>query len=247
MIPDSEQTNIDGRPAGSAGLSAYDAAMQDGGRDFLADDWSGRAVRAPHGSAPVPADLRSRLRESRAGTLLVLAVTTLLMLGAAYLVNRHGQDSGVRAVTLTGERSGAPPKIGSPAQDFTATTLDGKTVSLSDYRGRPVWLTFGASWCAACQAEAPDVEAAYRRFADSGVVVLAVSISESASAARDYADLTGLTYPMVADPDTRIASAYRVLGIPSHFFIGRDGELHSMRVGSLSPAKMSHALKAISG
>jgi cytochrome c biogenesis protein CcmG/thiol:disulfide interchange protein DsbE len=190
-------------------------------------------------------DVRARIRDSRAGTLLVLAVATVLVLGAAYLVNRPG-DSGVRPVTLTGARAGAPPKVGAAAQDFTATTVDGAKVSLSDYRGQAVWLTFGASWCAACQAEAPDVESTYKKFKARGVVVLAVSISEDSATAGDYADRTGLTYPTVADPNTRIASAYRVLGIPSHFFIDRTGVLHSMRIGSMSPDTMSRAVRAIS-
>lgn len=190
-------------------------------------------------------DVRARIRDSRAGTLLVLAVATVLVLGAAYLVNRPG-DGGIRAVTLTGAKRGAPPQVGALAQDFTATTVDGRKVSLSDYRGQAVWLTFGASWCAACQAEAPDVESAYKAFKPRGVVVLAVSISEDSATAADYADRTGLTYPMVADPNTRIASAYRVLGIPSHFFIDRTGVLRSMRIGSMSPDTMSRALRGIS-
>lgn len=199
-------------------------------------------------SATAPrADLRARIRDSRWGTLAVLAVTTALVMGAAYLVNRPGDDGGVRAVTLTGPRTGAPPEVGKAAQDFTATTVDGQRVSLSDYRGHPVWLTFGASWCAACQAEAPDLESTYRKFQDRGVVVLFVSISEDAATARDYGDRVGLTFPMVADPGTRIASAYRVLGIPAHYFIDRSGVLHSMSTGSLSPDKMSGALRAISG
>src|SRR5665647_2652833 len=61
--------------------------------------------------------------------------------------------SGTTAVELSGPGGGAAPKIGSPAQDFTGTTVDGKEVSLSSLKGHPVWLTFGASWCAACVAE----------------------------------------------------------------------------------------------
>jgi cytochrome c biogenesis protein CcmG/thiol:disulfide interchange protein DsbE len=192
-------------------------------------------------------DLRARISGSRLGTLAVLGVTAVVVMGAAYLVDRPSASAaGVRAVTLTGPSHGAPPRIGALAQDFTATTVDGKAVSLSDYRGQPVWLTFGASWCAACQAEAPDIESAYLAFKTRGVVVLSVSISEDSAAVRDYRDRVGLTYPMVADPDTRIASAYRVLGIPAHFFIDRSGVLRSMNTGSLSPDKMKLALKAIS-
>jgi cytochrome c biogenesis protein CcmG, thiol:disulfide interchange protein DsbE len=192
-------------------------------------------------------DLRARISGSRLGTLAVLGVTAVVVMGAAYLVDRPSPSAaGVRAVTLTGPSRGAPPRIGALAQDFSATTTDGDVVSLSDYRGHPVWLTFGASWCAACQAEAPDIESAYLAFKSKGVVVLSISISEDSPAVRDYAGRVGLTYPKVADPDTRIASAYRVLGIPAHFFIDSSGVLREIKTGSLSPAKMKTAIKAIS-
>jgi cytochrome c biogenesis protein CcmG, thiol:disulfide interchange protein DsbE len=191
-------------------------------------------------------DLRSRIRDSRWGTVLVLAVTTVVVMGAAYLVNSRGEDSGVRSVSLSGPRTGAPPEIGKLAQDFTATTVDGRKVSLSDYRGKAVWLTFGASWCAACQAEVTDIESTYQAFKDKDVVVLSVSISEDGATVRDYGDRVGLTFPTVADPQTRIASAYRVLGIPAHYFIDRNGVLRDMKTGSLSPEKMRDAVRAVS-
>jgi len=194
-----------------------------------------------------PKGWQQRIRESRLGTLLVLAVTAGVVMGGVYLVDRPTPAAaGVTAVALTGAGDGAAPKIGSPAQDFTATTTDGKNVSLSSYIGHPVWLTFGASWCAACKAEAPDIEAAYKKFQAQGVVVLSVSISEDSAAVKDYGDRIGLTYPKIADPDTRIASAYRVNGIPAHFFIDASGVLQSIKTGGMSPDQMNAALTAVS-
>ena len=191
-------------------------------------------------------DWRERIRDSRFGTVLVLGVTAALVMVAAYLIDRPSAPApGVVPITLTGSRDGAPPKIGRPAQDFTATTVDGEQVSLSSYQGHPVWLTFGASWCAVCQAEAPDIEAAYEKAKAQGVVVLAIFISEDSSTVREYGDRVGLTFLKVADPDTRIASAYRVLGIPTHFFIDQSGVLRSMKIGSLSPERMATALTEI--
>ena len=95
-------------------------------------------------------------------------------------------------------------------------------------------------------AEAPDIEAAYQKFTAQGVVVLSISISEDSAAVRDYATRVGLTYPQIADPDTRIASAYRVYGIPAHFFIDASGILRSIKTGGQSPEQMDAALTAIS-
>ena len=190
---------------------------------------------------------QQRNRESRFGTLLVIAVTAAIVVAGAYFVDRPtAAASGLQAIALSGPTDGPPPKIGSPAQDFTATTVDGKKVSLSSYKGHPVWLTFGATWCAACKAEAPDIQAAYERFKPKGVVVLSIFIREDAATVKDYADRVGLTFPKVADPDTRIASAYRVYGIPAHFFIDRTGVLRLVKTGGQSPEQMAAALAEIS-
>ena len=188
-----------------------------------------------------------RIRESRMGTLLVLAVTAALVMVGAYLVDRDSAaEAGIQAVALTGPGEGAPPKIGTPAQDFTATTVDGKDVLLSSYKGQAVWLTFGASWCAACVSEAPDIQAAYEKHKAEGVVILSISISEDSATVRDYVGRVGLTFPQIADPDTRIASAYRVNGIPAHYFIDRTGVLREMKTGALSSEQMDKSLAAIS-
>lgn len=192
-------------------------------------------------------DWRYRLGNSRLGTIGVLVVTILLVMVGTYLIDRpSASDSGVVPITLSGLSKGAPPKIGTPAQDFTATTVDGEEISLSSYKGRPVWLTFGATWCAACQAEAPDIEAAYQKTKAAGVIVLMVFISEDSPIVLDYSERVGITFVKVADPDTRIASAYRVLGIPVHFFIDRTGVLRSVVIGSMAPAKMDSELAKIS-
>jgi cytochrome c biogenesis protein CcmG/thiol:disulfide interchange protein DsbE len=202
---------------------------------------------SPVTTAGVPRSWQQRIRESRLGTLLVLAVTAAIVMGGAYLVDRPAAaQAGTTAVKLSGTGGGAAPKIDSPAQDFTATTVGGKQVSLSSYKGQPVWLTFGASWCAACVAEAPDIESTYQKFKAKGIVVLAVSISEDSAAVKDYATRVGLTFPMVADPDTRIASVYGVYGIPAHFFIDKSGILRSVKTGDLSRDQMAAAITDIS-
>ena len=192
-------------------------------------------------------DWRYRLRNSRLGTIGVLVGTIVLVMVGTYLIDRpSASDLGVVPITLSGPSSGAPPKIGTAAQDFTAMTVDGEVISLSSYKGSPVWLTFGATWCAACQAEAPDIEAAYQKNKAAGVIVLMVFISEDSPIVRDYSERVGITFVKVADPDTRIASAYRVLGIPVHFFIDRTGVLQSVIIGSMTPEKMESELAKIS-
>ena len=199
---------------------------------------------------------------SRLGTLVILGLVAAIVIGAAYLIYRPtAAQEGVTAVPVSGPSDSATPKIGSRAQDFTAMTVDGKPVSLSSYKGRPVWLIFGATSCVPCKAEVPDIEAAYRKFKAKGVVVLAIFIREDSSTVRDYGDRVGLTFPMVTDLDSSIAAAYGVrdwtkadadshhgfvTGFPAHFFIDRSGVLQLVKTGGLNPEQMDAALTGIS-
>ncbi len=215
---------------------------------------SGEALPTNPGP-PVSADWRARLRGSRAGTLGVLAVTTVLVLLGAYLVQRPAGEptapgdarGAVQSVEVAGGSRGPAPSVGQPAPDFTAPAVDGSSLTLSALRGRPVWLTFGASWCAGCRVEAPDIQDAAERSRGHGTAVVSVYLSESPPDVRAYADRLRLSFTHVPDPDTRISSAYRVLGIPTHVFIDREGTVREMRVGVLTPEQMDASLAAIAG
>ncbi len=189
---------------------------------------------------------RTRGRQSRIGTLVIMGVTAAIILGVVYVVNKPAAGkSGLTSVVLSGRAMGPAPTVGRQAPDFTARTVDGETVSLSSFKGHPVWLTFGASWCQPCRAENPDIQDAYARHKPRGLVVLAIFMSEDGAAVRDYATRVGLTYEKVADPNTRIATSYRILGIPSHFFVDRSGVLRSLKIGSLDSSAMDKALAGI--
>jgi cytochrome c biogenesis protein CcmG/thiol:disulfide interchange protein DsbE len=108
-----------------------------------------------------------------------------------------------------------------------------------------VWLTFGATWCQPCRAENPDIEAAYRKYKDRGLEVVQVYISEGQKTVSDYATTVGLTYTKIPDEAQRLAAQYRILGIPSHFFIGRDGVLKVLKIGSITPDEIETDVAAI--
>lgn len=180
----------------------------------------------------------------RLQTIVVIAVTAVVIGAVAFLVSGPDTD-GVTSVDLSGDVAGAAPVVGALPPGFTGTTYDGKQVSLADYAGKPVWLTFGASWCADCRSEAPDVEATYEKYRAKGLQVLAVFISEPSADVAGYAQRASLTFPIVVDQRTVIASAYRTLGIPTHFFIGADGRIKEVRIGALHADDMDRAVAAI--
>ena len=184
--------------------------------------------------------------EGRFRSFGLVAVSVALVVGGAWAVLRtdDSPDAGVQAVDVTA--SATAPRAGEAAVDFAALDADGLPVSLAEHRGEAVWLTFGASWCAACRSEAPDIQAAYEAAAPAGVEVISVALNEDAAAAAAYAQRTGATFTQVPDPDAEISSAYAVLGIPTHFFIDADGTVQSVKVGVLTREQMDQALAEIS-
>jgi cytochrome c biogenesis protein CcmG/thiol:disulfide interchange protein DsbE len=204
--------------------------------------------RHPPAAAPAQTGRGGRFAvSSRVQTIAIMVVTGVLILAAAALANKPAAASGVTLVDLAGIASGPAPIVGETAPDFTATTIDGTEVQLASLRGSVVWLTFGASWCQPCRSENPDIKAAEAAFRDRGVVVVQVYISEDASSVADYAARLGLPYPKVADVTDQIASNYRILGIPAHFFVDRDGVLRQMRVGTLDAETMQTILADLAG
>ncbi len=176
--------------------------------------------------------------------VVALAVVLAIAAGLYYLDTGREQAGPSTAVNLAGA-TGPAPKVGSPAPDFQAASLSGATVRLSDFRGKPVWLNFWASWCPPCRAETPDVEATYEARKGEGLVLLAVSINEEAAPVKSYVEASGITFTVGLDPSTRIAGRYRINGLPTHFFIDRDGFIRDMQVGGLSRAAMQKKLAKI--
>ena len=181
----------------------------------------------------------------RLQTIVVIAIAAVVTGVLAYSALGIGQTDGVTKVELPADAAATSPQVGSVPPNFSGVTYDGTAVSLADYAGKPVWLTFGASWCPDCRVEAPDIEAAYQANKDQGLVVLGVFINESADEVASYAERAGLSFPIAVDPNADIAAAYRSMGIPTHFFIGPDGRVREVRIGALAKDDMARAVAAI--
>jgi len=174
-----------------------------------------------------------------------MGATAAVILVLAYLTDRPASGGSFASVVLSGGATGPAPEVGKPAPNFRATTIEGAKVTLSALRGHPVWLTFGATWCQPCRAENPDVEAAYEKYGAHGLKVLAIFVQDSRPDIEEYAKRIGLTYPKVDDSGGRIASSYRIDGIPSHFFIDSSGILREIRISSLNPSTIDENLGEI--
>jgi cytochrome c biogenesis protein CcmG/thiol:disulfide interchange protein DsbE len=127
------------------------------------------------------------------------------------------------------------PLRGRAAFDFTAPTLDGDTISLSDLRGKVVVLNFWASWCLACIDEHPVFLDAERRYAGSDFQMLGVVYQDEPDNARRWMKLRGGHWPSLLDPASRIAIDYGVYGVPETYFIGKDGLVAYKQIGPVTP------------
>jgi peroxiredoxin len=142
-------------------------------------------------------------------SIIVLAVCTVLLTWRASLLE-----------TALQRESEQPELVEKPAPDFSALTLDGRTVSLADFRGqKKVVVAFWASWCGPCRLEMPSLVQFYKRnHSDSSdFEILAVSIDEDPKAAADF--------PVLVDPRQKMASAYGVEGIPTMYVIDTAGKV----------------------
>ncbi|MEK6609042.1 MAG: TlpA disulfide reductase family protein [Myxococcota bacterium] len=120
------------------------------------------------------------------------------------------------------------------AADFALRDLEGRTVRLSDYRGKVVLLNFWATWCVPCAAELPHLVRLSDGHAERGLVVLAVSMDgpESVADVGSHARRYGLTFAVLLDEETRVVGRYNPKrAAPFTVLIGRDGSIASTREG----------------
>ena len=127
----------------------------------------------------------------------------------------------------------------STTPDFTANTLNGDVVRLSDYHGQVVMLNFWATWCPPCRAEMPAIERAYEHYRDQGLVVLAINNGERATEITPFTQAFALQFPVVLDTDRRLQDVFAITGYPTSLFIGRDGSTYATHVGGLSPVQLT--------
>jgi peroxiredoxin len=140
------------------------------------------------------------------------------------------------------------PEIGTLAPDFVLDDLAGNPVQLSDLRGSVVVINFWASWCDPCREEMPVLQAFYDQYADQGLVVLGVNATytDSKSDAVSFIEELGLTFPMLFDETGEVGDQlYRVVGLPTSYWIDQDGIIRFFQLGALTESEMKVILSSL--
>lgn len=118
------------------------------------------------------------------------------------------------------------------AHSFTLPLLDGATeVSLRDFRGQVVYLSFWASWCEPCRQEMPYLAQLWQRHQQQGFQVLAINVEADSALAREFAGQYELPFPVLWDEQREVSSQYRVPGYPTHYIIDRRGRIRFSGLG----------------
>ena len=136
-----------------------------------------------------------------------------------------------------------PPEVlmrGRKAPAFTLTTIDGKKVSLSDYKGRPVLVNFWATWCGACKLEMPWFEEFRQKYGPQGFEILGIAQDDAPKDEIDkVAKRIKVSYPILF-PDAKVAPAYGGVDyLPESFYVGRDGIIQIQTAGLASDSLAS--------
>lgn len=125
-----------------------------------------------------------------------------------------------------------PPEKGMASVDITMRDLEGKAISLSQFKGKVVILNFWATWCPPCREEMPSLDALYQKFKENkDIVMLPVSIDENADTVREFMKRNNYSMPAYHDPNKDAGSAYGITGVPETFFIDKNGVISEKIIG----------------
>lgn len=155
------------------------------------------------------------------GMLLLLLFASLALAGCS-----EQQDEQPRATSGVGKGQQAP--------DFTLSDMQGKKVSLADFRGKVVLINFWASWCPPCRKEMPSMERLYRQYQQQGLVILAVNVEKNgAQAVQRFLQQTPYSFPILLDTDAEVQNRYKVFRFPESFIIDRNGKVVEKVIGAI--------------
>ncbi|MFC1987716.1 TlpA family protein disulfide reductase [Chloroflexota bacterium] len=136
-------------------------------------------------------------------------------------------------ILITGCASSSP-QVEKTVPDFQLLNLEGQTVSLSDFRGSPVFLNFWASWCGPCRYEMPLIQEIYETWTNepSSVVILTINIKEDPAKVKSFLETYSLSMPVLLDTDGDVSNIYNIAAIPTTFFIDKNGIIQDKVVGA---------------
>ncbi|MDM5336916.1 TlpA disulfide reductase family protein [Fictibacillus enclensis] len=137
-------------------------------------------------------------------------------------------------------------KPGNTLPDAALTSLEGKTVSLKEFRGKKVILNFWATWCPPCRKEMPDMQKMYSRHKDDQLEIVAINLrytEKSTEAVSDYVEHRKASFPVLLDREGKVSKKFQAVSLPTSYLIDSNGVVQKKIIGALSPSLMSEFIK----
>lgn len=186
------------------------------------------------------------------GGILMIFMGILMLTGkmnavSGALSSTETQEEATEAETEEEEEAAEEVKT-IPAIDFTLKDQYGNTHTLSDYKGKTVFLNFWATWCSPCRAEMPDIQKLYEEFQQEDIVILGVAApnlgrEKSEEGIKGFLEENGYTYPVVMDTEAEAFQAYGINSFPTTFMIDKDGNVFGYIPGQLSEETMRDIIR----
>jgi cytochrome c biogenesis protein CcmG, thiol:disulfide interchange protein DsbE len=140
---------------------------------------------------------------------------------------------------------GAAFGVGQPAPPLAVPQLGGGEMALANLRGKPVWVNFMASWCPPCRDELPIMNGLAARYADTGLVVLAIDVREDEAVVDAFIREVNVTFPVGLDTDGTAQSDWGALALPVHYWVDAEGVVRDGALGGIGPDVMAEGLESI--
>ncbi|MBY0124521.1 TlpA disulfide reductase family protein [Bacillus sp. S/N-304-OC-R1] len=130
---------------------------------------------------------------------------------------------------------------GQLAPDFELSDISGKTVKLSDYKGKKVLLNFWATWCPPCKSEMPHMEKLHNKYKNDRFEILAVNVTTSEKNRNNvdqFVEDYKLTFTVPLDENGKVFQQYGIMAYPTSFFIDSDGVIRKKVLGAVDEDAM---------
>ena len=135
--------------------------------------------------------------------------------------------------------------VGEAAPALVVPQVGGGTIDLTNLRGKPVWVNFMGTYCPPCLDEFPLMNGFQARYADDGLVILAIDVKEDEGTVAAFAEGMSATFPLGLDSDGSAQERWGALALPVHFWIDKDGIIRDGALGGIGPDIMARGLTAI--
>jgi thiol-disulfide isomerase/thioredoxin len=185
---------------------------------------------------------------------LLVIIAVVAVIAATYLADRATRQPRKGVLSVSAGNSPAYPKAPKPAPEVTLKDLDGKDLSLAQYKGKVVLVNFWATWCEPCQVEIPWLIEMQQKYAAKGFTVLGIAMDEEGASVvtpwvqKERFDVNGsksqMNYPIVIGNDAAADKFGGLFGYPTSLLITRDGKIVQRITGIINEEEISKSIES---